>query len=164
MFQYLGFRVRSQPDPETPIPTAAEIDIYSLDEATPLSIAIARSLEDLEAQHNIKKLQEHLVDEEIKKIMEGGDNGDGDEFMDEIFNRPEDPDKGVIRKDQRKKRKGIVKIKDTPHPHLLDPLGIILLLYLRIMEKLWELTASDPTPSSSKPRTSSLKSKPYRVK
>ncbi|GKG64683.1 hypothetical protein Tco_0663659, partial [Tanacetum coccineum] len=68
---------------ETPIPTAAEIDIDSLDEATRLSIATARSLEDLEAQQNVEKVQEHLVDEEIEKIVEGGDNVDEDEFMDE---------------------------------------------------------------------------------
>ncbi|GKA94168.1 hypothetical protein Tco_0816154 [Tanacetum coccineum] len=49
----IRFRVRSQPDPETPIPTAAEIDIDSLDEATRLSIATQRSIEDLEAQQNM---------------------------------------------------------------------------------------------------------------
>ncbi|GKC70057.1 hypothetical protein Tco_1115940 [Tanacetum coccineum] len=46
----IRFRVRSQPDLEKPIPTSAEIDIDSLDEATRLSIATQRSLKDLEAQ------------------------------------------------------------------------------------------------------------------
>ncbi|GJQ97666.1 hypothetical protein Tco_0008805 [Tanacetum coccineum] len=36
----IRFRLRSQPDLEKPIPTSAEIDIDSLDEATRLSIAI----------------------------------------------------------------------------------------------------------------------------
>ncbi|GKB34998.1 hypothetical protein Tco_0879940 [Tanacetum coccineum] len=49
----IRFRVRSQPDPKTPIPTSTEIDIDSLDEATQLSIATQRSIEDLEAQQNM---------------------------------------------------------------------------------------------------------------
>ncbi|GJY22517.1 hypothetical protein Tco_0396175 [Tanacetum coccineum] len=36
----IRFRLRSQPDLEKPIPTSAEIDIDSLDEATRLTIAI----------------------------------------------------------------------------------------------------------------------------
>nr|GEZ48164.1 hypothetical protein [Tanacetum cinerariifolium] len=95
--------------------------------------------------------QEHLVDEEIEKIVEGGENVDEDEFMDEIFNIEEDPDTRleprshkerpeeeksadvlIIIDDEeeesagdaliRKKRMGIVEIKDTPHPHPLGPL------------------------------------------
>ncbi|GJX88894.1 hypothetical protein Tco_0340908 [Tanacetum coccineum] len=68
-----------------------KIDIDNLDEATRLSIATARSLEDLEAQQNVEKVQEHLLDEEIEQIVESGDIVDGDEFMDEIFNCQEDP-------------------------------------------------------------------------
>ncbi|GJW58187.1 hypothetical protein Tco_0104918 [Tanacetum coccineum] len=52
----IRFRVRNQPGPETLIPTAAEIDIDSLDKATRLSIATSRSLEDLKAQQNMKSL------------------------------------------------------------------------------------------------------------
>ncbi|GJW51450.1 hypothetical protein Tco_0092801 [Tanacetum coccineum] len=61
----IRFRVRSQPDPEKPIPTSAEIDI---------------------------DIQEHLVDEEIEQLLEGNENVDTDEFMDEILNSQEDPD------------------------------------------------------------------------
>ncbi|GKC21927.1 hypothetical protein Tco_1024077 [Tanacetum coccineum] len=59
---------RRQPDPETPIPTTAKIDTDNFNEATRLSITTARSLEDLEAQHNVEKVQENMVDEEIEKI------------------------------------------------------------------------------------------------
>nr|GFC73672.1 hypothetical protein [Tanacetum cinerariifolium] len=52
----IRFHVRSQPDPETPIPIVDEIDIYT------------RSLEDLEAQQIVEKVQEHLVTEEIEQI------------------------------------------------------------------------------------------------
>ncbi|GJW83232.1 hypothetical protein Tco_0156377 [Tanacetum coccineum] len=63
MRQWNRFRVPRRPDPETPIPTAAEIDIDSLDEATRLSTATQRILEDLEAQQNVETetLQELTV-------------------------------------------------------------------------------------------------------
>ncbi|GJS60335.1 hypothetical protein Tco_0655119 [Tanacetum coccineum] len=82
----IRFRVRSQPDPETPIPIAAEIDIDSLNETTRLSIAGQRSLEDLEAQQNVEKFQEHITDEDLDQILEGNENVDTDEFVDEILN------------------------------------------------------------------------------
>ncbi|GJW95192.1 hypothetical protein Tco_0174864 [Tanacetum coccineum] len=114
---------RMQPDLETPILTAAEIDVGNLDEATQMSITIARSLE-------------HLVDEETKKIVEGNDDVDENRFVDDTLNSQEDP---YIREEEsaedalrRKKGKGIAEIKDTPPPQPLDPLGLILILYLRI--------------------------------
>ncbi|GJY32728.1 hypothetical protein Tco_0417197 [Tanacetum coccineum] len=88
---FIRFRVQSLSDPEKPIPTTAEIDIDYLDEATRLSITIKRSLKDLEAQHNVEKVQEHMVDEEIEQLVEGTENVDEDEFMDDIFNNHEDP-------------------------------------------------------------------------
>ncbi|GJW84360.1 hypothetical protein Tco_0157505 [Tanacetum coccineum] len=39
---------------------------------------------------NVEKVQEHLVDEEIKTMVEGTKNVDKDEFTDEIFNDQED--------------------------------------------------------------------------
>ncbi|GJX41158.1 hypothetical protein Tco_0256148 [Tanacetum coccineum] len=81
----IGFRVPIQPEPETPIPTAVEIDIDSLYEATRLSIATQRSLEDLEYQQNVEKVQEHMDEEYIEKIVEGGDNVDKDKITDENF-------------------------------------------------------------------------------
>ncbi|GJY67305.1 hypothetical protein Tco_0469543 [Tanacetum coccineum] len=40
---------------------------------------------------NIKKVQEHLVDEEIKKIVEGNDDVDENQFFDDTLNSQEDP-------------------------------------------------------------------------
>ncbi|GKF69661.1 hypothetical protein Tco_0202718, partial [Tanacetum coccineum] len=69
----IRFRIRRQQDPKTPIHTAAKIDIDSLDEATRLIIATQRILKDLEAQHNVEKVQEHMVDKEIGQLVEGND-------------------------------------------------------------------------------------------
>nr|GEX64309.1 hypothetical protein [Tanacetum cinerariifolium] len=88
---FIRFRIPRQPNIETRIPTTAKIDINGLYEATRVSIATQRSLEDLEAQQNVEKVQEHLVEEEIEMMVEGTENVDDDEFMNEIFNDQEDP-------------------------------------------------------------------------
>nr|GEV16224.1 retrovirus-related Pol polyprotein from transposon TNT 1-94 [Tanacetum cinerariifolium] len=57
-----------------------------------MSIATSRSLKDLKAQQNVKRVKEYLVDEEIEKIVEGNDDVDENQFVDEIQNSQEDPD------------------------------------------------------------------------
>ncbi|GKC54756.1 hypothetical protein Tco_1077501 [Tanacetum coccineum] len=109
--------IRRKSDSETLIPTSDEIDVTNLDEATQVSIATARSLEDLKAQENIETVGEHLVDEDIENIVEGGDNVDEDEFLDESLiakriSALESVEDALI----RKKGKGIVEIKDAPTP------------------------------------------------
>ncbi|GJS86522.1 hypothetical protein Tco_0769158 [Tanacetum coccineum] len=79
----IRFRVRSQPDPEKPIPTSTEIDIDK-------------------AQQNIEKVQEHLVDKEIEQLLEGNKNVDTYEFMDEILNNQEDPDTRIEPRSEKK--------------------------------------------------------------
>ncbi|GJS54746.1 retrovirus-related pol polyprotein from transposon TNT 1-94 [Tanacetum coccineum] len=134
----IRFRGRSQPNPETLIPTSDELDITNLEEAT-----------------------QHLVDEEIETMVEGTKNMDEDEFMNEIFYDQKDPntileskshkeslevkksvDILIINDDEEEesagdeliswKGKGIEKIRDTPPPTPIRSLGLILLLYLRI--------------------------------
>ncbi|GJU08312.1 hypothetical protein Tco_1124742 [Tanacetum coccineum] len=56
-----------------------------------LYIATQRSLDDLEAQQNVERVQEHLVDEELEQLLEGNENVDTDAFMVEVLNSQEDP-------------------------------------------------------------------------
>ncbi|GJY66626.1 hypothetical protein Tco_0468864 [Tanacetum coccineum] len=79
-------------DPETQIPTAAEIDVTNLHETIQMSIATQRSLEDFEAKQNVEMLQERLEDKELDHLLEGNENVNVDEFMNDIFNSQEDPD------------------------------------------------------------------------
>ncbi|GKA82557.1 hypothetical protein Tco_0789305 [Tanacetum coccineum] len=85
----IRFRVRSQPDPETPIPTSDELDVTNFNEAT-------------------------------QTMVEGTENVDEDEFMDEIFNDQEDSeeesdgDDFILRK--RENGKGIEDIRDITPP------------------------------------------------
>nr|GEY65156.1 hypothetical protein [Tanacetum cinerariifolium]GEY65971.1 hypothetical protein [Tanacetum cinerariifolium] len=84
------FCVTRRPNPETPIPIAAEVDITNLNEATQISVATQRSLEDLEAQQNVEKVKEHMMDEELEQLLEGIKNVDEDAFMDDVLNSQED--------------------------------------------------------------------------
>nr|GEY00365.1 hypothetical protein [Tanacetum cinerariifolium] len=67
-----------------------EIDVTNLDEAIQMSLAKARSIEEFEAQQAIKKVNEHLVDEEIEKLVEGDKESDVNKFVDDILNSQED--------------------------------------------------------------------------
>ncbi|GKD17307.1 hypothetical protein Tco_1206465 [Tanacetum coccineum] len=119
-----------------------------------MSIATQRSIEDIEAQHNVEKVKEHMVDEEIKNLVEGTGNENVDAFMDDVLNSQEDlgtrieprsdkespemkKDAGMAARDEfelrrRERGKGIEDIKDTPLPTLIrsprtyiSPLSII---------------------------------------
>ncbi|GJW94653.1 hypothetical protein Tco_0174325 [Tanacetum coccineum] len=149
----------SAPRPLNPVEhQGAEIDVTNLDEATQISLATARSTYDLEIQQAVKKVNEHLVDEEIEKIVEGNDDVDANKFVDDILNSQKDPgtrleprshkespkvkksvDLMIIIEEEeklaedtlvRQKGNGIVEIKDTPPPQPLDPLGLIMILFL----------------------------------
>ncbi|GJW47085.1 hypothetical protein Tco_0078731 [Tanacetum coccineum] len=78
-------------DPETLNPTSAEIDITNLDETIQISIATQRSIKDYEAQKNVAKVKEHIVDEELDQLLEGTENVNVDTFMDDVLNSQEYP-------------------------------------------------------------------------
>ncbi|GJW45070.1 hypothetical protein Tco_0073869, partial [Tanacetum coccineum] len=122
----IRFHVPRQLDPETPIPTASKIYI---------------------------DIQEHLVVEEIETMVEGTENVDVDEFMDEIFNDQEDPGNRIEPGSHKEslEGKGIEEIRDTPLPTPIRfPRTHIAPLSLD-KETLHELTVTDPTHSSSTP-------------
>ncbi|GKE03173.1 hypothetical protein Tco_1395191, partial [Tanacetum coccineum] len=73
-------------DPETSILTATEIDVINLAETIQMSIATQISIEDYEAQQNVKKAKDQMVDEEIENLVEGTENENVDDFLDDIFN------------------------------------------------------------------------------
>nr|GEZ63704.1 hypothetical protein [Tanacetum cinerariifolium] len=83
----------------------AEIEIDSLDKATRISISTPINIKDLEARQNIDRFQEQLVDEEIKKLMEGVKNVDIGRVSWRCFN-----------KEKKREWKGIKDIGDTPPP------------------------------------------------
>nr|GEW19386.1 hypothetical protein [Tanacetum cinerariifolium] len=92
----IRLRVRSQRNPKMPIPTAVEIDIDNLDEATRLSIGTQRSLEDLEAQYlDVKKNVDVLIIHDDDEEELAGD--------------------ALIRR-KRENGKGIEEIRNTPPP------------------------------------------------
>ncbi|GJY91768.1 putative reverse transcriptase domain-containing protein [Tanacetum coccineum] len=55
-----------------------------------MSIATQISIEDFEAQQNVAKVKEHIVDEELDQLLEGAKNVDMDAFMDDVFNSQKD--------------------------------------------------------------------------
>ncbi|GJY85180.1 hypothetical protein Tco_0499206 [Tanacetum coccineum] len=164
---------RKQPDPETLIPTAKQIDVEILDDATQVSIALAKSAEEYEAQQNVK---EHLLNEDVNKLVEG-EESDANQFANEMMLSHEDLDTKIYLGNHNKspeakkvvecvfvdeevdkettevasiqrKWKGSIEIRDTP---LATPTRSPRTDSLSLdKEKLQESTASKPSSSLSK--------------
>ncbi|GJV92527.1 hypothetical protein Tco_1540340 [Tanacetum coccineum] len=140
----IRFRIPRRPDTKTPISTAAEIDITNLDETIQMSIAKQRSIKDFEAQQNVEKVKDHMVDEELEQLREGTENVDVDAFMDDVFNRGESAgDEFELRR--RENGKGIEDIKD-PTP-IRSPMTYISLISLdkEILQELTVTTEDAPS-------------------
>ncbi|GJT34552.1 hypothetical protein Tco_0924971 [Tanacetum coccineum] len=60
--------------PPTPILTTTEAEDIILQDTIQLSIAEQKSHDVLEANQNVKKVEEHLIVEEIEKLVEGIEN------------------------------------------------------------------------------------------
>nr|GEU74723.1 hypothetical protein [Tanacetum cinerariifolium] len=113
-----------------------------------MSIVASKSLEDLEAQENVNIIKKHLVDEEIEKIVEGGDNVDEDEFM---------AGDALIRRNKQENGKEIEEIRDTLPPTSIRSPRTYISPLSSDKEKLQELMASKPTASSTpKPKSSNF--------
>ncbi|GJU67013.1 hypothetical protein Tco_1253272 [Tanacetum coccineum] len=78
--------------PPTPVPTIAEVEHMTLQDTIQLSIAEQKSRDDFEVRQNVEKVNEHLVDKEIEKMVEGTENVDIDERDSSILNSQNDPD------------------------------------------------------------------------
>nr|GEY07393.1 hypothetical protein [Tanacetum cinerariifolium] len=63
----------------TSIPTTAKAEDITLRDTIQLSIAESKSHDDFEAHQNVKKVKEHLVAEEIEKMVEGTKSENADE-------------------------------------------------------------------------------------
>ncbi|GJT31252.1 hypothetical protein Tco_0911527 [Tanacetum coccineum] len=181
-------KTHSAPRPPKPQEQQAEhIDIENLDEATRVSIATAKSIEECKAQQNIKRVKEHELDEDIKKLVEG-EESDANKFADDMIQSQEDPDTRIdlgsykeslevkkvveyVSVDEeveeetaeapliRRKGKGSLEINDTPLATPTRSPRTITDSLSSDKEKLQELMVSKPTSSkgSSSQSTSRFK-------
>ncbi|GJY79802.1 hypothetical protein Tco_0485603 [Tanacetum coccineum] len=77
--------------PPTPILTVAEAEDITLQEIIQLSIVEQKSRDDLEAKQNEEKVKEHLMAEEIEKLVEGTENVENNEVVNYVINNQEVP-------------------------------------------------------------------------
>nr|GFB01714.1 hypothetical protein [Tanacetum cinerariifolium] len=70
----------------SPIPIVVKIDVTNLVEIIPNEYWTQRSIDDYEARQNFEKVKEHMVDEKIENFVEGTENENVDEFLDDILN------------------------------------------------------------------------------
>ncbi|GJX06702.1 hypothetical protein Tco_0194634 [Tanacetum coccineum] len=72
-------------------PTIAKVEDITLQDTIQLSIVDLKSHHDFKAWQNVEKVNEHLVAEEIQKMVEGTKNVDVDEHVSFIPNSQNDP-------------------------------------------------------------------------
>ncbi|GJZ24441.1 hypothetical protein Tco_0561900 [Tanacetum coccineum] len=157
--------------PQTPIPTTNEADDIILQNTIKLSLAEQKSREELESKQNEDKVKEHLMVEEIEKLVEGTENieenkADSSTLSPEVeitaevqpvnVNEEEEEstedDYGLKR---REKWKHVKESRNTPSPITIRSPRIHFTLISSDTEKLQELTVNAPTPSSSTPSSTS---------
>ncbi|GKB44726.1 hypothetical protein Tco_0889668, partial [Tanacetum coccineum] len=121
------------PTVSKPILTAAQIKELALQETFEVIIAKQKSREEQEARQNVENVKEHLVEEDIKKMMEGTENEDTENLG-----------------------KLVEETRNTPSPTTLRSPRIQSTLVSSDTEKLQELMETGPTPSSLPKPTSSM--------
>nr|GEY82685.1 hypothetical protein [Tanacetum cinerariifolium] len=169
------FRVPRRQDIDTPILTGAEIDVTNFAETIQMSIATQRSIEDFEAQQNVKKLKSTWWMKRLRILWKGQIIPYAKKSVDDVTVTNDEVEEESIGDEfelkKRDKGKGIEESKDThPPTPIRSPRSHISLLstdketlqeWTVIVqdapssldkEKLKELTVTDPTPSSSPPK------------
>ncbi|GKF06601.1 hypothetical protein Tco_0037269, partial [Tanacetum coccineum] len=159
--------------PPTPIPTTAEADDIILQDTIQLSLAEQKSHDELEAKQNVQKVEEHLIAEEIEKLVEGAENVENveprsDKESPEVeitaevqpvnFNEEEEESaEDDYELKRREKGKHVEESRSTPSPTTIRSPRTYSTLVSLDTEKLQELTVNDPPLSSSTPSSSSFK-------
>ncbi|GKC31146.1 hypothetical protein Tco_1038440 [Tanacetum coccineum] len=77
--------------PPTPILIAAEVEDIALRDTIQLSIIEQKIHDELEAKQNVEKVEEHLIAEEIEKLVEGTKSVENDVVDNSISNSQNDP-------------------------------------------------------------------------
>ncbi|GJV58844.1 retrovirus-related pol polyprotein from transposon TNT 1-94 [Tanacetum coccineum] len=75
----------------TPIPTTTEADDIILQDTIQLSLAEQKSCNELEAKQNVQKVEEHLIAEEIEKLVEGSENVETVEVASSTLRKNDNP-------------------------------------------------------------------------
>nr|GEY09273.1 hypothetical protein [Tanacetum cinerariifolium] len=126
-----------------------------------------KSYKELEAKQNEDKVKEHLMEEEIKKLVEGIKNLEEHEVDSFTLGKmiikmiptleEEELAEDAYELKRREKGKHVEESRNTPSPTTIRSSRIHSTLISLDNEKLQELAINDPPPSSSTPSSSSLK-------
>ncbi|GKC07036.1 hypothetical protein Tco_0998646, partial [Tanacetum coccineum] len=129
-----------------------------------LSLAEQKSHEELEAKENEERVKEHLMVEEIDKLVEGTKNAENVEVELAAAEQPvnvneeeEESTEDDYELKQREKEKHVEESRSTPSPTIIRSPRIYSTLISSDTEKRQELTVNAPPPSSLTPSSSSSK-------
>ncbi|GJZ10567.1 hypothetical protein Tco_0545326 [Tanacetum coccineum] len=143
--------------PPTLIPTTDEADDLILQDTLQVSLAEQKSREELEATQNVEKVKEHLMAEEIEKLVEGSENVEENVEVTSSPLRNDEIKLIPALVEKREKGKEIEESRNTPSLTTTRSLRTHSTLISSDTKKLQELTETNTIPSSSTPSSSSSK-------
>nr|GEV21571.1 retrovirus-related Pol polyprotein from transposon TNT 1-94 [Tanacetum cinerariifolium] len=155
--------------PLTPIPTTDEADDLVLQDIIQLSLAEQKSQEEDEVRENVEIVKEHLMAEEIDKLVDETENEslEAENITDistlvNVIDEEEESAKDDYELKRRLKWKEIEESRNTPSPTTIRSHRMQSNLISSDTEKLQKLSKhalipSTSTPSSYSPKTSFLK-------
>nr|GEU54015.1 hypothetical protein [Tanacetum cinerariifolium] len=108
--------------PSTPILTTDEADGLVLQDTLQVSLAEMKSHEELEAKQNVEKAKEHLMAEEIEKLVEGMENVVNVEVDSSTHGQNDNPIDPDTRKEPMSDKESPDELSETdPKPSTLTP-------------------------------------------
>ncbi|GJX57421.1 hypothetical protein Tco_0287318 [Tanacetum coccineum] len=144
--------------PLTPIPTTVEADDIILQDTIQLSLTEQKSHNELEVKQNVQKVEEHLIAEEIEKLVKGAENVENVK-VDISTLRQDDMQLFSALVEKKGKGKHVEESRNTPSTTVIRSPRIHYTLISSDTKKLQELTITDSPPSSLTPSSSSPKFK-----
>ncbi|GKB00745.1 hypothetical protein Tco_0828738 [Tanacetum coccineum] len=118
-------RQSTRPTPPTPILTVADVEDITLRDTIKLSIVEQKRHDELKAKQNVEKVEEHLMAEQIEKLLEGTENVENDVVDNSILNSQNDPgtrleEEELVEDDyelrRREKGKEVEESRNAPPP------------------------------------------------
>nr|GEW55802.1 uncharacterized mitochondrial protein AtMg00810-like [Tanacetum cinerariifolium] len=113
VFGYIVIRLRfpqrrsTRLTPPTPIPTTTKADVIILQDIIQLSLAEQKSRNKLKAKQNVQKVEEHLIADEIEKLVEGSENAENDEVDSTTLRKNDNPNDLCTRLELRSNKESL---------------------------------------------------------
>ncbi|GJW26217.1 hypothetical protein Tco_0040028 [Tanacetum coccineum] len=106
---YLKIRIRQKKSTlTTPVPHSDDREIDKIIKATKLCLALDKTTNVYEEQHNVAAVEKKILEENVEKLVKEEDEYDGDDFVDIVLLSDEESDDRIKHESHKEKPEEIV--------------------------------------------------------